>query len=124
MFFFSRSITVVVVRLSGGLSLAYWVRAVRVKEVDVNPNYKEKRPTATAAKRPNHLVTKLGRNFLIPFAETGNRTERLDSEIIQSGMTVYTFGHRRNSGLIQTGAKAMATVPEEMRGLAVELGSQ
>ena len=81
---------------------------------------KQKRPTVSTAQRRNHLVAKLGRSFLIPYADAGSKTEQLGREIIQSGKRVYSFKSER-SLLMKSGAKTIECTIEEIKGLAGDL---
>jgi predicted Rossmann fold nucleotide-binding protein DprA/Smf involved in DNA uptake len=84
---------------------------------------RQKRPTVSTAQQRNHLVAKIGRNFFIPYADAGSKTEQLGREIIESGGTVYTLTSASNDGLIHAGAKPIAMVPGEMRAFAEELAT-
>lgn len=85
---------------------------------------KQKRPTVSTAQRRNHMVAKLGRSFMIPFADAGSKTDQLGREIIRSGKTVYTFNSESSSSLIQSGGKAIEPMVKEIRGLAEELDAK
>lgn len=82
---------------------------------------KQKRPTVLTALRRNHLVAKLGRNFLIPFADAGSKTEQLGREIIRAAKNVYTFSSERNRTLMQSGAIVIEPEAEDIKRLAEEL---
>lgn len=82
---------------------------------------KQKRPTVSTAQLRNHLVAKLGRSFLIPYADAGSKTDQLGREIINADKMVYTFNSERSSGLIQFGAKVIEPEFEDIERLADEL---
>lgn len=81
---------------------------------------KQKRPTASTAQQRNHLVAKLGRSFLIPYADAGSKTEQLGREIIQSGKGVHTFKLEK-SPLVRSGAKTIEPTVEGMKVLVKSL---
>ena len=82
---------------------------------------KQKRPTVSTAQQRNHLVAKLGRSFLIPYADAGSKTEQLGRKIIQAGTNVYTFSSGKNRTLMQSGAIVIEPEAEDIKRLAEEL---
>jgi hypothetical protein len=82
---------------------------------------KQKRPTVSTAQQRNHLVAKLGRSFLIPYAEAGSKTEQLGREMLEAGWTIHTFNSASNDGLISLGAKPIEMDTKAMRVLAEEI---
>jgi hypothetical protein len=81
---------------------------------------KQKRPTVSTSQLRNHLVAMLGRSFLIPYADTGSKTEELGREIIEVGKRVYTFQSEK-SCLAQCGGKTVESTPRGMKDLEVSL---
>ena len=82
---------------------------------------KQKRPTVSTAQQRNHLVAKLGRSFLIPYADAGSKTEQLGREMLEAGGTIYTFNSASNDGLIHLGAKPIEMDTKAMRVFAEEI---
>jgi predicted Rossmann fold nucleotide-binding protein DprA/Smf involved in DNA uptake len=82
---------------------------------------KQKRPTVSTAQQRNHLVAKLGRSFLIPYAEAGSKTEQLGREILEAGGTIYSFSSAVNNGLIHSGAKPIGSDVKEIRAVVENL---
>jgi predicted Rossmann fold nucleotide-binding protein DprA/Smf involved in DNA uptake len=81
---------------------------------------KHKRPTVSTAQQRNHLVAMLGRSFLIPYANSGSKTEQLGREIIHSGKRVFSF-KAESSAIIQSGAKTIEPEEQDIKRLAGEL---
>lgn len=52
---------------------------------------KQKRPTISSAHIRNQLVIEICSKFVIPYADSGSKTERLYREIIDINKPVYTF---------------------------------
>jgi hypothetical protein len=74
---------------------------------------KLKRPTVSTSKQRNHLIAKMGRRFLIPYADAGGKTVKLGREIIHAGKRVYTFQSTK-SPLVQAGAKAIEPASKQI----------
>ncbi len=87
--------------------------------LDLSPfDEKQKRPTVSTAQQRNHLVVKLVRRFLIPYADADSKTEQLRREILETGGTIYSFHSSANTGLIHSGAKPIGSDVKEIREFA------
>ncbi|BBO90057.1 hypothetical protein DSCOOX_32370 [Desulfosarcina ovata subsp. ovata] len=84
---------------------------------------KQKRPTVSSAQKRNHLVAKLGRSFLIPYAGAGSKTEQLGRDILEGGGAIYSFNLPVNDGLIHSGAKPIGMELKGMKAFAKNLKS-